>query len=200
MNVYIVRHGQVPHNALGQYNSNDEDLTILGVQQAENLRKQIDSIKFDVIICSPLKRAKHTADIINVNNQKIIYDERIKERGCGDLSGQPLAVTNREEYWNYNTTIKYGTSENIKSFFDRVYNFLDELKTKDYENVLIVAHSGVSKAFNGYFEGIKDGKFLNRGLKKLWKKEVWTIRCVINGDENLKKINNLLKWGIDLWK
>lgn len=165
MNVYIVRHGQVPHNVLGQYNSNDEDLTILGVQQAENLREQINSIKFDVIICSPLKRAKHTADIINVNNQKIIYDERIKERGCGDLSGQPLAVTNREEYWNYNTTIKYGTSENIKSFFDRVYNFLDELKTKDYENVLIVAHSGVSKAFNGYFEGIKDGKFLNRGLK-----------------------------------
>ena len=165
MNVYIVRHGQVPHNVLGQYNSNDEDLTILGVQQAENLRKQIDSIKFDVITCSPLKRAKHTADIININNQKIIYDERIKERGCGDLSGQPLAVTNREEYWNYNTTIKYGTSENIKSFFDRVYNFLDELKTKDYENVLIVAHSGVSKAFNGYIEGIKDGKFLNRGLK-----------------------------------
>ena len=171
MNVYIVRHGQVPHNALGQYNGNDEDLTILGVQQAENLRKQIDSIKFDVIICSPLKRAKHTADIINVNNQKIIYDERIKERGCGDLSGQPLAVTNREEYWNYNTTIKYGTSENIKSFFDRVYNFLDELKTKDYENVLIVAHSGVSKAFNGYFEGIKDGKFLNRGLKNCEKKK-----------------------------
>lgn len=135
------------------------------VQQAEELRKKIKSIKFDVIICSPLKRAKHTADIINVNNQKIIYDERIKERGCGDLSGQPLEVTNREEYWNYNTTIKYGTSENIKSFFDRIYNFLDELKTKDYENVLIVAHSGVSKALNGYFDGIKDGKFLNRGLK-----------------------------------
>ena len=26
-------------------------------------------------------------------------------------------------------------------------------------------HSGVSKAFSGYFEGIGDGKFLNRGLK-----------------------------------
>ena len=165
MNVYIVRHGQVPHNALGQYNNNDEDLTNLGVKQAEKLKKEIKSIKFDVIICSPLKRARHTANIININNQKIIYDERVKERECGDLSGQPLEVTNREEYWNYNTTIKYGTSENIKLFFDRVYNFLDELKTKDYENVLIVAHSGVSKAFNGYFEGIKDGKFLNRGLK-----------------------------------
>ena len=39
------------------------------------------------------------------------------------------------------------------------------IKTKDYETVLIVAHSGVSKAFSGYFEGIGDGKFLNRGLK-----------------------------------
>lgn len=26
-------------------------------------------------------------------------------------------------------------------------------------------HSGVSKTFSGYFEGIGDGKFLNRGLK-----------------------------------
>ena len=165
MKVYIVRHGQVPHNALKQYNANDEDLTDLGIKQAEELRDKIKNINFDIIICSPLNRAKHTADILNVNHHKIIYDERISERSCGDLSGKPLEVTNREEYWNYNTTIKYGTSENIKLFFDRVYNFLDELRTKDYNNVLIVAHSGVSKAFNAYFNGIKDGKFLNRGLK-----------------------------------
>ncbi len=56
-------------------------------------------------------------------------------------------------------------SENIKFFFERVWDFLDELKEKEYKNVLIVAHSGVSKAFSAYFEGIKDGKFLNRGLK-----------------------------------
>lgn len=171
MKVYIVRHGQVPHNALKQYNTNDEDLTDLGIKQAEELRDKIKNINFDIIICSPLNRAKHTADILNINHYKIIYDYRIMERSCGDLSGKPLEVTNREEYWNYNTTKKYGTSENIKFFFDRVYNFLDELKTKDYKNVLIVAHSGVSKAFNGYFEGIQDGKFLNRGLKNCEIKE-----------------------------
>lgn len=123
MNVYIVRHGQVPHNDLKQYNTTDEDLTDLGIRQAEELRDKIKNMNFDVIICSPLNRAKHTAEIINVNNQKIIYDERIRERSCGDLSGKPLEVTNREEYWNYNTMIKYGTSENIKLFFDRVYDF-----------------------------------------------------------------------------
>ena len=171
MKVYIVRHGQVPHNALNQYNTNDEDLTDLGIKQAEELRDKIKDMNFDIIISSPLNRAKHTAEIININNKRIIYDDRIRERSCGNLSGKPLEVTNREEYWNYNTKIKYGTSENIKLFFERVYNFLDELKTKDYESVLIVAHSGVSKAFSGYFEGIQDGKFLNKGLKNCEIKE-----------------------------
>lgn len=165
MKVYIVRHGQVPHNAVGKYNTEDEDLTELGIQQAKELRDKIKDIHFDVIISSPLTRAKHTANIINSKNIQIIIDERIKERSCGDLSGKPLEVTNRDEYWNYNTTIRYGTSENIKLFFKRVFEFLDELKMKKYSSVLIVAHSGVSKAFNAYFEGIQDGMFLNRGLK-----------------------------------
>lgn len=171
MKVYIVRHGQVPHNALKQYNTTDEDLTELGIKQAEELRDKIKDINFDIIISSPLNRAKHTADIVNINNIKLIFDDRIKERSCGDLSGQPLEVTNREEYWNYYTTIQYGTSENIQLFFERIYAFLDELKTRDYKSVLIVAHSGVSKAFSGYFEGIQDGKFLNRGLKNCEIKE-----------------------------
>ena len=165
MKVYIVRHGQVPHNVLKQYNSIDEDLTEEGIKQAKALREIINNMKFDIIISSPLIRAIHTAEIINVNNNKIILDNRLRERNCGDLSGKPLEYTNREEYWNYHTEIQYGTSENIRLFFKRVYSFLDELKTKNYDNVLIIAHSGVSKAFSGYFKGIKDGKFLNRGLE-----------------------------------
>ena len=171
MKVYIVRHGEVPHNALKQYNNQNEDLTKKGIKQAEELREKIKTINYDIVICSPLVRAKHTAKIINVKEKEMIIDNRLEERNPGSLSGQSLDVTNREEYWNYNTTIKYGTSENIKSFFDRIYNFLDELKTKNYESVLIVAHSGVSKAFYGYFEGIENGLFLNKGLKNCEIKE-----------------------------
>ena len=129
------------------------------------MREKIKDIKFDIVISSPLLRTIHTENILTYYDDSIITDERLKERNCRDLYGKPNEYTNREEYWNYYTKIQYGTSENIKSFFERVYAFLDELKTKKYEQVLIVAHSGVSKAFSGYFEGIKDGKFLNRGLK-----------------------------------
>ncbi len=120
---------------------------------------------FDIAISSPLLRATHTEYILTNYDDSIIIDERLRERSCGNLSGNPLEVTNRAEYWNYYSSIQYGVSENIKEFFKRVYDFLDELKTKDYDSVLIVAHSGVSKAFSAYFEGIKDGYFLNRGLK-----------------------------------
>ncbi len=171
MKVYIVRHGQVPHNALGQYNTADEDLTELGIQQAEELKDKIKNLHFDIVISSPLLRATHTECILTNYDSSIITDERLRERSCGTLSGQPLEVTNREEYWNYNSNIQYGINENIQDFFKRVYAFLDELKTKDYKSVLIVAHSGVSKAFSGYFEGIQDGMFLNRGLKNCEIKE-----------------------------
>lgn len=170
MKVYIVRHGEVPHNVLKQYNSIDDDLTEVGINQALELKEKIKNLSFDIVISSPLLRTKHTAEIIS-NGNKIIYDDRLKERDCGSLSGQSLDNTNREEYWNYNSTIQYGTSENIKDLFKRVYDFLDELKTKNYENVLIVTHSGVSKAFSCYFEGMKDGKFLSRGLKNCEVKE-----------------------------
>lgn len=137
-------------------------MTENGIKQAEELRKKIKEINYDIAICSPLVRAKHTADIINVKEQGIIIDNRLEEKNPSSLSGQSLDVTNRDEYWNYYTELQYGTSENIQKFFKRVYNFLDELKIKNYETVLVVAHSGVSKAFNGYFKGIGDGLFLHR--------------------------------------
>jgi len=171
MKIYLVRHGQVPHNASHQYNTKDEDLTDIGIKQALEVKEKIKDIDFDIIYSSPLIRAKNTAQIITDNNSNIVFDDRLKERSCGSLSGQPLEVTNRVEYWNYYTDIQYGTSENIQEFFKRVYDFLDELKTKDYKKVLIVGHSGISKAFNGYFEGIQDGKFLDRGLKNCEIKE-----------------------------
>lgn len=133
MKIYIVRHGQTNHNVKKIYSNEDEDLNLKGINQANKLKEQIKKIDYDIIISSPLIRAKHTANIINVKNT--------------------------------------GTEESIENFFNRVFDFLNELKNKDYDTVLIVTHSGVSKAFSGYFEEMQNGKFLNRGLKNCEIKE-----------------------------
>lgn len=123
------------------------------------------AIDYDIIISSPLVRARETSEIINIHDKEIIYDERLSERDAGSFKGKSLDLTDRYEYWNYNTNLVQGDEENIRDFFKRVWSFLDELKCKDYESVVISCHSGVSKAIRGYFEGIDDGDFLNKGLK-----------------------------------
>ena len=172
MKLYLVRHGQCESNVIGRYNFVDEDINETGIKQAEDLSKKIKDINYDIVISSPLVRALHTAEIVNVNNKDIITDERLVERKHGSLEGKSVNVTDREEYWNYYTDKRYGTEENIPDLCNRVKEFLDELKTKDYKSVLIVAHSGVSKAFYVYFNGLpEDGHLLNLGLKNTEIKE-----------------------------
>jgi broad specificity phosphatase PhoE len=172
MKIYLVRHGQCESNVIGRYNFVNEDINEVGIKQAEDLRTRIKDIDYDIVISSPLIRALHTAKIINANEKEILTDERLVERKHGSLEGKSIEVTDREDYWNYYTNTKYGTEESIIDLCNRVEEFLDELKTKDYKNVLIVAHSGVSKAFYVYFNGIpEDGKLLNLGLKNTEVKE-----------------------------
>ena len=171
MKLYLVRHGEASSNLESLYNRFEDDLTDKGISQAYELAELIKDIDYDVLISSPLKRCLKTANIINVKNKDIIINNALMERDAGNLKGTPLANTNREEYWNYNTTLIQGEYEDIKVFFKRVNEFLDELKTKDYKSVLIVAHSGVSKAIYAYFNGIGDGFFLNKGLSNCEIKE-----------------------------
>lgn len=48
MKVYIVRHGEVPHNALKRYNTTDEDLTECGVSQALELSEKINNMHYTI--------------------------------------------------------------------------------------------------------------------------------------------------------
>ncbi len=166
MNIYIVRHGQTDSNLAKVFNTYTEDINENGIKQAEELRDKIKDIKFDIIYCSPLKRAVHTKEIINVNNVETIYDSRLEERDPGELAGKPWDTVDREKYWNYYYKEKYNNEESIEDLCIRIENFINEIKQKSYNNVLIVAHSGVSKAFYKYFNGIpENGALLKLGLK-----------------------------------
>lgn len=170
MKLYLTRHGQVSHNVLRQYSMEDDDLTDLGVMQAKALREKIKEIDFDIILCSNTTRTKKTAEMINTKQCQILVDTRLNERDCTALNGISIDDTNREEYWNYHGTM-YQNCEDIKEFQRRVYSLLDELKEKDYQNILIVSHSGVTRIIDTYFNGLGDGYLLSRGLKNCELKE-----------------------------
>lgn len=159
MEVLLTRHGQTEWNVLGKVQGRaDIELNEKGIQQAEETGKALNVEKIDLIICSPLKRAKQTAEIINKDrNIPIIYDEDVIERDFGEFEGINKKEFDFEGYWSYKQNNKYEKAENIKDFFERVYNFLDKIK-EEYKDkrVLIVAHGGISIPVNCYFNGIPE--------------------------------------------
>ena len=134
MNLYVIRHGETDWNQKGiMLSIEDKPLNQNGIEQANKAREIVKKLDYDIVISSPLERTYHTAQIVNKNkNIDIVTDKRIMERNAGILSGKSISEEMYKDYWNLEKDIKYEGAETIKEFLDRVYNFLNEIKFRNY--------------------------------------------------------------------
>lgn len=167
-----MRHGQTNWNVLGKLQGcTDIELNETGIKQAQNAKQEFNKDKIDLIFCSPLKRAKKTAEIINEDKKvPIICEEKIVERNFGDLEGlkfEEKDVFQKNNFWDYKTNLQYANVESIVDCCNKVWGFLDEIKEKYQDkNVLLVTHGGTAKVINSYFKGIcEDGSLPKAGFQ-----------------------------------
>lgn len=88
---YYLRHGKTDWNQQGLVQGQaDIPLNDTGIAQAYAAQKHFEKIKIDRICCSPLLRAKQTAEIINEKLQvPLISIEQLKEIYLGSFEGKP---------------------------------------------------------------------------------------------------------------
>lgn len=161
MKFYIIRHGQTNWNKKGKIQGKtDIELNEEGIEQAKEARKNLENCDIDLIISSPLKRARKTAEIINETRKApIVFDKALEERGFGEFEGKIRKeihdeILDSEILANYNLNKQYKGVETIHDLCDRVWNLIDELKEEYHDkNILLVTHGGVTRAINGYFNG-----------------------------------------------
>ncbi len=168
MEIIVTRHGETNWNVQKRMQGRrDIELNDRGIGQAYETREKIKDENIDLIICSPLKRAKQTAEIININrNIPILYDERIIEIDYGENEGKLHDEFDYDGFWNIVNTHEYKNAENIQEFIKRIYNFLEELKNFKEENILLVTHNGVCRAIHTFFFGIPEDKnIIKLGIK-----------------------------------
>ena len=161
--IYFVRHGQTDWNLANRLQGlADIPLNENGIKQAEETREKLKDIKFDVVFCSPLQRARKTCEIITNQNKDIIFDDRIVERDLGDYQGLTKDECDMDLLWKYETNPEIKYAETLSEMENRVYEFLDEVTAKyPTENILIVCHGGVGVLFSSYFYGKpKDGNYM----------------------------------------
>jgi len=165
MIIYYVRHGQSTDNVYDLITGrNDVALTEKGIEQAQVSAELLKDIDFDKCYCSPLIRAKQTLEKILKyhSNLKVVYDDRLLEREYGEASSRPSKdfTFNR---WQMDTIFPVKGMETVNEILKRVTDFFDEIiKNNDCKKILIVAHGGLGRAVNCYFNGIPQSRDLSK--------------------------------------
>ena len=165
MKIYYVRHGQTDWNLARkmQGGGTEKELNSTGIEQANETKRELENIQYDIVICSPMHRAIQTAQIINKDkNIQMITDERIRERKLGELEGHEITDEMESKIWNYDLNYQIPGGESVQDFEKRIINFMEEIKEKYQDKtVLIVAHGGVAKVIKAHLYGMPDSQNLS---------------------------------------
>lgn len=150
MKIVLVRHGETENNLnniiQGRTNSR---LSEAGIRQARKLRGRISKMDFDACYTSSLARSVETAMILIGDRVKMITDDRIIERGMGELEGKERGTYNHKLYWDYELNCSDYGVESIKDLVARAkdfYNFILD-KYDDNSSILIVTHGAFYRVF-----------------------------------------------------
>lgn len=147
MEIYVVRHGRVPSNDKKIVGGRtDEELTEVGVKQAESVRDKLQDVNFDAIFSSNVRRAVQTADIINIHGLDINLDERLAEREPGSMLGKSRKDIDKAIWNSLSLDRTPEGAETLKTGLIRTKSILDEIHNKyQGRKVLIVTHNFICK-------------------------------------------------------
>ncbi|MHC0039495.1 histidine phosphatase family protein [Pseudoneobacillus sp. C159] len=185
--ICLIRHGETEWNALRKLQGRtDIPLNSKGIQQAQECRDYLIDSEFDVLISSPLKRARQTADIINeVLNLPILEMDEFQERFYGDAEGMT-----KEERIAAFPDKNYSNQESLESLNNRVNAGIDNIyQHYPDKKILLVAHGGVINSILSIFSNgeIGSGKtrLMNACISNVhFHEEKWVIK-------NFNQVNHL---------
>ena len=166
MKLFVARHGKTVWNEQNRVcGRTDVELTEKGIDQAKMLAQEAKQQKLDIIISSPLKRARETAEIVAGECQiPVVIEDRLIEQDYGIYEG----VDRKDEAFlsnKRNFAYKYPGGESMMQVACRVYGLLDEIKEQYAgKTVLLVCHGGVCRIINTYFCDMTNDEFFNYNL------------------------------------
>lgn len=173
--LYIMRHGKTDWNVIHKLQGRtDIPLNNEGREMAKAASKECQKIHLDICYCSPLIRAKETAEIVLQNrNVPIIYDDRLKEMCFGIYEGTENSSQIPDCPVNvfFQNPAQYAAPEGAESFeelFARTGSFLEEIITpalKENKDILIVGHGAMNSSIVCQIRDIPLERFWEAGIE-----------------------------------
>ena len=174
--LYVIRHGKTEWNVLHKLQGRtDVPLNEEGRRMAEAAREEYRDVHFDICFCSPLIRARETAEILlRDRNIPILTDGRLMEMGFGSYEGLensfqiPDCPVNVLFYTPELYTSPPGGAESLDALFARTGEFLRERVDpllKEGKDVLIVGHGAMNSSIVCQVRNLPRAQFWSAGIE-----------------------------------
>ncbi len=146
--VYLVRHGQSVDNASPVFQSLGSTLSKKGIAQAKSVAERLSTIQFEILIASPVQRAKETAEYISEKTKKnILFSDLFVERIKPDeVYGKPWTNKEANKTWRaweatlYTSGKRISNGENYEDTIVRVDRALKFLEDRPETTIAVVSH------------------------------------------------------------
>lgn len=166
----FLRHGETELNRLGLVTgSADIELNATGLLQAQEAARRLTGSGIDAIWCSPLRRARDTAQCVaDALRLDISIVPELAERNWGELEGKPRNLRVR------GATPRGG--ESPEAFHERARSGL--MRVRPSRLPLVVAHSGIFRVLCDLLELPQQDKPVANSLPLLVKPNTagaWTL-------------------------
>lgn len=163
----IVRHCQALGNLERFFQGRiDSDITQTGRAQIGAAAELLSAEPIDIMYTSTLKRAKLTAEGINIYHEvPIIIDERLAEINAGKWEGVSISEIEKnypdefDKWRNFPSVFQAPEGESMSEVYDRMKAAVDDIiKANDGKTVCIVSHGCAIKCLMCYLHGwtVKD--------------------------------------------
>ncbi len=130
----------------------DTDISLTGISQSMMLREAVRSRAIDIVYCSDLRRAVHTARLAFDEIAPIVADARLRECNYGDFNGKPSSLV--ESHMERSVEHPFPGGESYEDVKRRVTYFLREIQIKHPgQTVGIVSHKGPQLALEVLLAG-----------------------------------------------
>ena len=150
MQICLVRHGETEWNNLGKLQGREDiPLNKVGINQIKDTANYLKDFYWDVIITSPLLRARESAEIIakGIIDIKIVEDDNFIERDYGKASG--MTSEERKIHFPDGKWTGVEPSEQLRNrTVKALLKYINEYKGK---NIIIVSHGAAINSILAHF-------------------------------------------------
>lgn len=176
MKIYFIRHGKTQWNLEGRFQgySGDSDLLPEAIEEVQLLGQHLETVPFDRIFSSDLKRAHTTAELLHqANHYSAIVETtpQLREWNFGRLEGTKIRLL-QDIYPQQYSALKNNLAQFKSDMFgaetvyqatQRIIQFVKSLKDSQAETVLIVSHGAILTASIQSLLGFSPAQLRQRG-------------------------------------